>query len=289
MEVQQQLGEWYPLLNPLFSQPWMQKLGRAIFAVRDTVQPQLDYLFRAFALCPPSKMKVVILGQDPYINGEADGLAFSSYGKMTPSLEVVFEEINRTFWTRRTQTHLDDWASQGVLLLNSVLTTRMGKSKAHEGWGWENFVTEVLNMVNDLPQSLVYMLWGKDAQSTISYLRHNTRTTEARNGRGTRLVLKAHHPQAQNWNPANKFTGCNHFTDCNVFLIQHGLSPIWWGNPLHGEKRHEWWTGYLQHLKMISHAEVNITPLLYSYPAVPDKPHPFSDGLEPLHQDNLPF
>lgn len=288
MNLQQQLGEWYPLLSHVFDTEWMQKLGRRL-SVAENVVPAPENWFRAFKLCPPSKLKVVIIGQDPYINGEADGLAFSSYGKMTPSLEVVFEEINRTGWTRRTQTHLDDWAVQGVLLLNSVLTTRLGKSKAHAGWRWENFVSEVMLQLIMMKWPIVYMLWGKDAQSLQIEISKKTRAVL---DSGDKLLLKAHHPQAQNYNPANKFVGCNHFNEANLFLLRRGIKPIWWTNPLPEddlEKKHEWWVGYLQHLKMISHAEVNILEILHSYPTVPDQPHPFDRGLERGYHDTLPF
>ena len=282
MNLQQQLGEWYPLLSHVFDTEWMQKLGRRIGACK-TVQPQLHNLFRAFSLCPPDKVKVVIIGQDPYINGEADGLAFSSFGKPTPSLEVIFEELNRTGWTRRTQTHLDDWAVQGVFLLNSVLTTEMGKSKAHAGWGWELFTQEILGIIWDLQQPVVGITWGKDAKNVL----YNG-TAGKNQQRNSRLILSTCHPQAQNWNPANKFVGCNHFYQANVFLLKAGIKPIWWTNPLSDDMKEEW-SNYLQHLKIASHAEVNITPFLYSYPAVPDFPHPFDDGLESRYKEDLPF
>lgn len=283
MNLQKQLGGWYPLLSPVFETDWMDKLGRRLGAAENVV-PVPENLFRAFRLCPPEKVKVVIIGQDPYINGEADGLAFSSYGKMTPSLEVIFEEINRTCWTRRTQTYLDDWAVQGVLLLNSVLTTRLGKSKAHVGWGWETFIKEVIQMVYKLPQPIVFLLWGRDAKDIVARAI----------GKGTignqKAGLFTHHPQAQNYNPANKFVGCNHFTDANMFLYRHGIKPIWWSNPMkETDPQDEWWAGYLGHFKIISHAEIDITPFLHSYPAVPDQPHPFDRGLERGHHDALPF
>jgi hypothetical protein len=204
---------------------------------------------------------------------------------------VIFEEINRTHLQKRTQTHLDDWAVQGVFLLNSILTTEMGKSKAHAGWGWELFVQEVLSSIWCLDLPLVLMTWGKDAQTVAS---------TSPFGRSHRipkpcLWLKACHPQAQNWNPTNKFVGCNHFIDSNLFLMKHGIPPISWADPMPRHTAREIndmayeWHNYLLHLKQLSHAEINIAPFLYSYPAVPDQPHPFDDGLESRHKEDLPF
>lgn len=285
MNLQQQLGEWYPLLSHVFDTDWFQKLGRRLGAAK-CIQPQLENLFRAFRLCPPSKVKVVIIGQDPYINGEADGLAFSSYGKMTPSLEVVFEEINRTHTCMRTQTHLDDWAVQGVFLLNSVLTTEMGQSKAHHAWGWENFIQETIKVVNRLPQPIVYLLWGRDAQAIMGCV--NTMGQVSKQGHCPRLILKTYHPQAQNYSPSNKFVGCNHFNDANLFLLKHGIKPIWWTDPMYDPDAPTWFN-YLEHLKLLSHAEIDISKVMHSYPAVPDQPHPFAKGLQPEHNDTLPF
>lgn len=277
MNLQQQLGEWYPLLSHVFDTDWMKKLGRRLGAAK-CIQPQMHNLFRAFSLCPPSKVKVVIIGQDPYINGEADGLAFSSFGKMTPSLEVVFEEINRTHTCKRTVTHLDDWAVQGVLLINAVLTTDLGKSRAHKDWGWENFTDAVMKSICKLPQPIVFLLWGRDAQAV----------TKGVYTSNPRLYLKAVHPQAQNYNPTNKFVGCNHFIEANVFLVKHGVHPIWWSDPMY-DPIFDNWIDYLYHLKDLSHAETHIVEKLRSYPAVPHFPHPFDTGLQPGHNETLPF
>lgn len=284
MNLQQQLGEWYPLLSHVFSTEWMQKLGKRIGAA-ENVQPRLDLLFRAFQLCPPDRVKVVIVGCDPYINGEADGLAFSSYGKLTLSLEVIFEEINRTHLQKRTQTHLDDWAVQGVFLLNSVLTTEMGKSRAHADWGWELFIQEVLKVIRRLFQSVVFMTWGKDAQTLCKPM------PLASISDYDRLYLKACHPQAQNYNPANKFVGCNHFNEANLFLAKHSISPIWWSDPedLTPERYQQLVYKIFSTYKTSDDVEANLIKILHSYPAIPDQPHPFDDGLESRHAKDLPF
>lgn len=280
MDLQQQLGEWYPLLSHVFATEWMQKLGRCLGAAKNVV-PAKEHWFRAFQLCPPSRVKVVICLQDPYINGEADGLAMSSYGRMTPSLEVVFGELNRLPYHRRTQTHLDDWAAQGVLLINAVLTTRMGKSRAHQGWGWENFTKEVMRQLRGLYQPIVFLSWGKDAQEV-------TKTTAtATHNDYPRLYLKTVHPQAQNYDPTKKFIGCNHFLEANRFLVKHGVRPIWWGDPMIDPDIHVWF----DYLTLLNHqyAEVGIPEIMRSYPAISDRRHPFDDGLGQGHNESLPF
>lgn len=228
MNIEQQLGEWYPLLSHCFEEEWMKRLGRRLGAEKDIV-PSLDQVFRAFTLCPPGSVKAVIIGQDPYIRGEADGLAFSSKYSLTPTLDIVFQEINRTEHGTRTDTNLEDWAQQGVLLLNSVLTTRFGVSGAHQGWGWEFFIQEALKVIKSLPQPLAIMLWGNDAK--IVARRH---VWENKN----RFLLYACHPVAQS-RGSSQFTGCKHFWLTNRFLVINRIDPIWWPNPAsHTEDRY---------------------------------------------------
>jgi uracil-DNA glycosylase len=290
MHLEEELGAWYPMLHHVFAEPWMQRLGRRLGADKNVV-PIRENWFRAFRLCSPENLKVVIIGQDPYINGEADGLSFSSYGKLTPSLEVVFEEINRTHECKRTQTHLDDWAEQGVLLLNSVLTTRLGKSKAHHEWGWEVFVWGLLRIIYEkLDQPMVFMLWGKDAQDVIK----NFTAKKGTYRNYPWKILKAHHPQAQNYNPANKFVGCNHFIDANLFLLQHNRAPIWWSDPQYvdpanGDAKEHYNNYFNQLLKQIPDVKADLVEKLRSYTPVSGKPHPFDDGLRSQHTENLPF
>lgn len=282
MDIEEQLGHWWPLLRHVFNEPWMQKLGKRIGAVpKENLAPSLDNVFRAFRLCSPEDLKVIICLQDPYINGEADGLAMSSYGKMTPSLEVAFAEINRNHFCKRTQTHLDDWAEQGVLLINSCLTTVLGKSRAHQGWGWELFTQEVFHAIRGLDRPHVFMLWGKDAQALLSGFK--SRHAVANPWK----ILKTHHPQAQNYNPANKFVGCNHFIEANLHLLEHEQFPIWWPDP--GADKNF----YIQYcetlLKQIPNASTHIAQILHSYAPVPGQPHPYNDGLGQKYEDDLPF
>jgi uracil-DNA glycosylase len=284
MDLQQQLGEWYPLLSHCFNTEWMKKLGRRLAAAENVV-PEKDNWFRAFRLCPPSQLKVIIIGQDPYINGEADGLSFSSFGKLTPSLEIVFEEINRTHACKRFQTHLDDWAQQGVLLLNAVLTTRMGKSRFHQNWGWEFFTQEVLNAIRlHLDQPIVFLAWGRDAWNLIVSIQKGDYKVYPWK------ILKACHPQAQNYNPTNKFVGCNHFIEANLFLVEHGRSPIWWSNPEDLTIEGDYYANYVRQLiKQIPHVKADLLEKLRSNPTISFDRHPFDNGLGSQYTDDLPF
>lgn len=283
MNLSEQLGEWYPLLGHVFDEPWMIKLGKRIGAAK-WVQPSLDNVFRAFRLCPPVNLKVVIISQDPYIKGEADGLAFSSKDKITPSLRSVFEEIDRTHACTRSCPNLDDWAQQGVLLLNSVLTTEMEKSRAHAGWGWELFTQEVIHAIRELDRRrYVFMLWGKDAQAVF-----NTFRPRGAFSFHPWKILKAHHPQAQNYNPSNKFVGCNHFVEANVHIMSSGEFPIWWPDPV-------WMTdeSYIQLCenlqKQLPNASTHILEILRCGTTVPHRSRSVNPGLEPEHADDLPF
>lgn len=192
----------------------------ASLAAADKLQPKLENVFRAFTLCKPQDLRVIILGQDPYPNG-ADGLAFSN-AVMKPSLRVIFKELDRS-GMRRTKTTLEDWAEQGVLLLNTCLTTETGKTFAHKDWGWEYFTEHVLrDIINKCPYPLVFMAWGTAAKGLIrKYI----------TPKSTRLILESCHPQAENYGGNNKFTGNNHFAACNEFLTVAGGNPIHWGDP----------------------------------------------------------
>jgi uracil-DNA glycosylase len=283
MDMDEQLGDWYPLLSHVFKEPWMQKLGRRLAAAK-WLQPKLEDVFRAFRLCSPESLRVVIIGQDPYIKGEADGLAFSSGDRMTPSLQVVFEEINRTHECKRTVTCLDDWAEQGVLLLNSVLTTEMEVSRAHAGWGWELFVQEVLQVLRSMDENFVFMTWGRDAQNVLKSFRPKTFSNYS-----AWRILNAHHPQAQNYNPDNKFVGCNHFIEANLHLLKHEQYPIWWSDSKYLSDPENYRKYCETLLKQIPNATTRFAEVLRSNATVPDTPRTFNKGLESGYVDDLPF
>lgn len=216
--LKDRLGEeWFEILNPEFDKDYMLKLGTRLVAEKDVVPSQPEW-FKAYEYVQPSKLKVLVLGQDPYIKGEAMGLAFSSQNGMTPSLVVMYKELEREYNVWRRQTDLTDWARQGVMLLNTTLTTRFGETGAHKYWGWDLFIAATLRHISTLQHPYVVMAWGASAKEGVrSYLVNPSS-----------LVLTAFHPQAENYNPANKFIGCGHFRKANEFLEQHGIRPIKW-------------------------------------------------------------
>jgi len=223
MDLQQQLGpEWYKLLGHLFQEEWMQKLGRRIGAVGH-LRPSLPEVFKAYQLCQPSQLKVLIMGQDPYPHKHANGLAFSSTEVDLPlTLKIVSRELERTGYGPLTSGDLTPWAKQGVMLLNAVLTCEEGQSRAHAGWGWERFVAYTLRRIGgECKQPYVIMAWGSDAKELI---RHNLDWS------GTNCtVLEACHPVAESRsNGRYKFVGCGHFAKANQWLWEHGQEQIAW-------------------------------------------------------------
>jgi uracil-DNA glycosylase len=186
------------------------------------VFPPLPQVFAALDATPFDKVKVVILGQDPYHGlGQAHGLCFSvQHGTaVPPSLENVFKELQRDLGIAR-PTHgcLQHWAEQGVLLLNAVLTVEEGKAGAHQGKGWEGFTDHIVEALNREREHLVFLLWGSYAQAKgkmIDTAKHR--------------VLKAPHPSPLSAHRG--FIGCGHFSKTNEYLVRHGMAPIDWTLP----------------------------------------------------------
>lgn len=213
---------WDPIMKDQFSQPYIFGIQTVLKRDAAILCPKPADIWRAFRLTPFESVKVVILAQDPYILGEADGLAMSSATKMTPTLQVVFKELSLEFGRQRTQTDLGDWAEQGVLLINTCLTTVRGQSGAHAGIGWEKFTGTVLARLAMRKTPTVFMLWGKDAKtvgerSIVPNLRGNDH-----------LILKAIHPVAEARGSDYKFTGCGHFQKANEFLGDRKRGRIKW-------------------------------------------------------------
>jgi uracil-DNA glycosylase len=183
-----------------------------------TIYPGMYDIFNALKLTAYNEVKVVITGQDPYINpGEAHGLAFSVLptAKVPPSLQNIFLELQNDLGCSIPEHGcLISWAKQGVLLLNNVLTVERGKSRSHTGMGWERFTDAVLALINAKETPVVYLLWGKDAQTKGHFL-NNTR----------HLVLTAPHPSPL---AGGRFFGCRHFSRTNAFLENNGVSGINW-------------------------------------------------------------
>ena len=186
-----------------------------------TVYPSMHDIFNSLKLTSFDAVKVVIVGQDPYINpGEAHGLAFSVMpkAKIPPSLMNIFKELQTDMLIPMPDNgYLVHWAKQGVLLLNNVLTVRQGASKSHAGKGWETFTDNVLKLVNDKTSPVVFMLWGRDAQRKGQIVNNPLH-----------LVLQAAHPSPL---AGGRFFGCKHFSKANEFLHNNGLGIIDWQIP----------------------------------------------------------
>ena len=186
------------------------------------VFPPLPQVFAALDATPFDRVKVVILGQDPYHGfGQAHGLCFSvQHGTaVPPSLENVFKELQRDLGIPRPRHGcLTHWANQGVLLLNAVLTVEEGKAGAHQGKGWEGFTDRIVEVLDREREHLVFLLWGAYAQAKGKMID----TSKHR-------VLKAPHPSPLSAHRG--FIGCGHFSKTNEYLVRHGMAPIDWSLP----------------------------------------------------------
>jgi len=216
---------WLEPLRADFNQPYMGELKQFLLAERQrgrTIFPRAANWFRALDLTPLDKVRVVILGQDPYHGpGQAHGLCFSVPPDVRPppSLVNIFKELESDLGIRpRRHGFLEHWASQGVLLLNSVLTVEMGRPASHREKGWERFTDAIVRLVNAKTEPVVFLLWGSYAQKKAAFVdtsRH--------------MVLKAAHPSPLSAH--NGFFGCRHFSQTNAFLESQGLAPIDWALP----------------------------------------------------------
>lgn len=205
---------WSQLLTDEKQKEYFQALKAFITQERlvKTVYPSDDDIFRAFHLTPYNEVRVVILGQDPYHNGASHGLAFSTKNRVTPeSLKNIFQEVEEDYFNGQGMfltNDLSQWARQGVLLLNAVLTVEKGKPGSHADKGWERFTVEVITRLNEINKDLVYMLWGSYARRYAKYISNPKH-----------LILTAPHPSPLS---ADKgFFGCKHFSRCNEHLIQN--------------------------------------------------------------------
>ena len=216
---------WLAALSQEFDQPYMAELKRFLLAQRDAgkrIFPAGANWFRALDLTPLDRVKVVILGQDPYHGpGQAHGLCFSVPDgvRPPPSLMNIYKELASDLGIRPpAHGFLEHWARQGVLLLNSVLTVEIGQAASHRDRGWERFTDAVVRLVNAKEQSVVFMLWGSYAQRKASFVD------------GTpHLVLKAPHPSPLSAHSG--FLGCRHFSKANAFLENRGIEPVDWALP----------------------------------------------------------
>lgn len=212
---------WKVALAPEFEKQYFGSLVsflRQEKAAGATIFPPGSQIFRAFDLTPMDKVKVVILGQDPYHGpGQAHGLSFSvPHGvPAPPSLKNIFKEIETDLGVEMSGCpNLEKWAEQGVLLLNAVLTVRSGEAASHSKIGWQEFTDAVIKCISDKCEGVVFMLWGNFAR-TKSALIDSTR----------HYVLEAAHPSPL---ARGAFFGCRHFSKANDYLKATGRSPITW-------------------------------------------------------------
>jgi len=219
-------ASWKEVLKEEFSKPYFLQL--VTFLKTEKVLGRIIYppgplIFNAFNTTPFNQVQVVILGQDPYHGkGQAHGLSFSVPDgiKPPPSLVNIFKEIRSDLGVEMPADYgnLTHWASQGVFLLNAILTVRNNEPASHSKFGWGEFTDRVIEKISDQTEHTVFLLWGRfaqDKQVLIDETRH--------------LVLKAAHPSP--FSAANGFFGCKHFSKTNQYLSNHGKMPIDWKIP----------------------------------------------------------
>lgn len=232
-EISQETGErkiqldssWLQYLESEFSQEYMLSLKNFLQKEKKQgkqIYPPGDLIFNAFNSTPLDKVKVVILGQDPYHGpGQAHGLCFSVLPgvQIPPSLKNIYKELKSDLGIEpASHGYLQSWAEQGVLLLNAVLTVERFNAASHQGKGWELFTDKVVKVLNDQRQDLVFLLWGSYAQKKgqiIDRKRHH--------------VLQSTHPSPLSAHRG--FLGCRHFSQTNIYLEQKGQPGINWALP----------------------------------------------------------
>lgn len=213
---------WLQYLEPEFKASYMQALSQFLReqkAQGKHIYPQGDKIFAALNATPLDKVKVVILGQDPYHGpDQAHGLSFSVPPgiKVPPSLKNIYKEISADLdLPVPAHGHLQAWAEQGVLLLNSVLTVEHSKAASHQGKGWETFTDKIISVLNEQAEHTVFLLWGSYAQKKGAVI-----------DRHKHLVLEAPHPSPLSAHRG--FLGCKHFSQTNNYLQQQGKTTIDW-------------------------------------------------------------
>ncbi|SFE24061.1 uracil-DNA glycosylase [Thermophagus xiamenensis] len=221
-QIDPQIEEsWKKVLINEFNSPYFLSLKQFLIErkKKHTIYPPGPLIFNAFNQTPLDRVKVVIIGQDPYHGpGQAHGLCFSVPEgiKLPPSLQNIFKEIADDIGTPPPASgDLTRWAKQGVLLLNATLTVRAHTPGSHQNKGWEQFTDAVIKFVSDYRDNIVFLLWGRYAQNKeelIDSTKH--------------LILKAAHPSP--FSARNGFFGCKHFSKTNQWLEEHGIQKIEW-------------------------------------------------------------
>jgi uracil-DNA glycosylase len=215
-------SSWKEILKDEFDKPYFQQIAVHLKTEKQQnkiIYPPGSLIFNAFDKTPFHKIKVVILGQDPYHGpGQAHGLCFSVQNGVPPppSLINIFKELHDdTGVPTPHHGNLTHWAEQGVFLLNASLTVRAGEPMSHAKIGWAEFTDTVIKRISSLKKNIVFLLWGKFAQDK------RVLVDESKH-----LVLRAAHPSPLSAN--NGFLGCRHFSKANAYLVQHGIDPVDW-------------------------------------------------------------
>ena len=214
-------NEWDVILKGEFEKEYYRKIRRFLASEyqNHTVYPDMYDLYNCFRYTPFSKLKAVILGQDPYHNvGQAHGLCFSVQDGVPnpPSLENIFKELQSDLgYAKPKSGNLTKWANEGVLLLNTSLTVREHQANSHSKCGWAWFTDSVIKLVSEQKENVVFILWGGNARSKKPLID----TTKHK-------ILECAHPSPLS--AYNGFFGCKHFSKTNEYLISHGIKPIDW-------------------------------------------------------------
>ncbi|CAO0803609.1 unnamed protein product [Mucor circinelloides] len=223
LEITTMNYEWLKVLAPEMTKPYFLKLKRylkAELAAKKTIFPPLNQIYSWSNYTPPSKVKVVILGQDPYHNfNQAHGLCFSVVKgvKVPPSLVNMYKALAMEYKDFKTPDHgyLEEWAKQGVLLLNTSLSVEAHKAGSHANQGWEQFTDAIIKYLNEKKANIVFMLWGSHAQKK-----------GARINKSKHYVLTSVHPSPLSAHRG--FFECKHFSKANAYLKEHGNEEINW-------------------------------------------------------------
>lgn len=215
-------NDWDDLLKDEFTKEYYLKLRKFLVSEYKTqrIFPGMYDIFNALKMTSYKDVKCVIIGQDPYHGeGQAHGLSFSVRKGIAPppSLVNIFKEIREDVGVDNTGKHgeLTKWAQNGVLLLNSVLTVRANQPRSHRGMGWEQFTTDVIELLNLREKPMVFMLWGSDAKAKQQFITNPNH-----------LILRAAHPSPLS--AYNGFFGCRHFSQANAFLRSKVMEEIDW-------------------------------------------------------------
>ena len=213
---------WDKFLNEEFQKPYFKELSE--FLKREyrtkTIYPPKKEVFSSFYFTDMDKVKVVILGQDPYHEpGQACGMCFAVKPgvRLPPSLQNIYKEIQDDLGVPMNYNngYLVKWAKQGVLLINSVMTVEKGRANSHAGHGWETFTNNVIEKINTLDQPVVYLLWGNNARQKKQLITNPKH-----------LILETVHPSPLS--VYRGYFGCRHFSKANDFLVRNGAEPIDW-------------------------------------------------------------